>query len=449
MGRETWGVRRELGPYFYPDLSLYSDIDDIMQNQKTTIAVLILSAIFLIGVFKLLLLRFEAGDVYPAYSSLRSDPLGTRALYESLENLGTVSVSRNFDPLPEADFHQNTTLFYLGVPVHHLMWMREKSVKNLERLAAGGGRLVFSFLPMKERGPPNIRNSRSEENGSDGNESEENESEENGSEENGSEENESDSFPAFPLISRWGLHVSRSETPFSQKEACLNISENGLPQTVTWHTPIYFDELTGPWIDELTGPWKVIYSCDNHPVMIEKPFGRGSLVFSTDAYLFSNEALRTERHPELLTWFVGENASVVFDESHLGIRETLGISGLARKYRLHGLFWGLVVLAGLFVWKNSTYLMPPREERTSAEHAYASERDSTQGLTSLLRRNIPSRDILGICVKEWKTSSAGKEMPKETLEQIETLAETDPVTGYRRICRILSEGRGERGKMPP
>ena len=34
-----------------------------------------------------MVLRFESGDVYPVYSSLRSDPLGTRAFYDSLEDL--------------------------------------------------------------------------------------------------------------------------------------------------------------------------------------------------------------------------------------------------------------------------------------------------------------------------------------------------------------------------
>jgi hypothetical protein len=42
---------------------------------------------FLSGVGHLFVLRFQTGDVYPAYSSLRSDPLGARVFYESLENL--------------------------------------------------------------------------------------------------------------------------------------------------------------------------------------------------------------------------------------------------------------------------------------------------------------------------------------------------------------------------
>jgi hypothetical protein len=38
-------------------------------------------------------LRFERGDVYPAYSSLRADPLGAMAFYESLEKIPGLSAA--------------------------------------------------------------------------------------------------------------------------------------------------------------------------------------------------------------------------------------------------------------------------------------------------------------------------------------------------------------------
>ncbi|MGD8493987.1 MAG: hypothetical protein PVH44_10295, partial [Desulfobacterales bacterium] len=54
---------------------------------------------FVLGVIQLFLLRFEAGDVYPAYSTLRSDPLGGRAFYRGLENLRNTSIERNYRQL--------------------------------------------------------------------------------------------------------------------------------------------------------------------------------------------------------------------------------------------------------------------------------------------------------------------------------------------------------------
>ena len=42
---------------------------------------------FCYGVAHLLVLRFQTGDVYAPYSTLRSDPLGTRVLFESLASM--------------------------------------------------------------------------------------------------------------------------------------------------------------------------------------------------------------------------------------------------------------------------------------------------------------------------------------------------------------------------
>ena len=44
-------------------------------------------------------LRFSTGEVYPYYSTLRSDPLGTKALYYSLQELPGLRVERNVRPL--------------------------------------------------------------------------------------------------------------------------------------------------------------------------------------------------------------------------------------------------------------------------------------------------------------------------------------------------------------
>jgi hypothetical protein len=56
---------------------------------------------------------------------------------------------------------------------------------------------------------------------------------------------------------------------------------------------------------------------------------------------------------------LGGNQRVVFDESHLGEVESGSIAGLARNYHLEGLALALLTLAGLYVWKNSSSLLPP------------------------------------------------------------------------------------------
>ena len=55
-----------------------------MKKNFPMITLAIGATLFVLGVIYLFLLRFEAGDVYPPYSSLRADPLGTMAWYESL-----------------------------------------------------------------------------------------------------------------------------------------------------------------------------------------------------------------------------------------------------------------------------------------------------------------------------------------------------------------------------
>ena len=107
----------------------------------------------------------------------------------------------------------------------------------------------------------------------------------------------------------------------------------------------------------------MIFAVENHPVIIERKWGKGTLVLSSDSYFISNEALQNERQTELLVWLIGSSREVIFDEAHFGIYENPGIASLIRKYRLHGLVLGVIVLAILFVWRRAVSFVPPFEER--------------------------------------------------------------------------------------
>lgn len=368
----------------------------------------------MIGVVKLFILRFDTGDVYPAYSSLRSDPLGTKAFYESLENLKAVSVSRNCGPLLKIWQGHEKTLFYLGARVQELDYVDKDFLAVFDRFVSSGGRLVISFFPIIER-PCTERSY-----------------------------GDSESTPFVSLTQHWGIDFGYNEDFEDLKNADkVMVSDgDGLPQTISWHTAIYFDELESPW--------RVIYDSNGHPGIIERRFGRGTIVLCADSYCFSNEALLRERLPELLAWFIGKSGNVIFDETHLGIQEKPGIAGLARKYRLHWLFAGIVLLAGLFIWKNSTCFVPPHDNDPSlGSNDFTSERDNTEGLVSLLRRNISPRNILGVCIEEWEKSFAhGREVPEDKQQKVraavdaersQTSKHGDPVQGYQAIYRLLSE----------
>ena len=86
-------------------------------NAMRAIIFVVIVSGFMFGVLKLFLLRFEAGDVYPSYSSLRSDPLGSRAFYSSLENINDTMVSRNYLAVQNLEFNENSAFFYIGTPV--------------------------------------------------------------------------------------------------------------------------------------------------------------------------------------------------------------------------------------------------------------------------------------------------------------------------------------------
>jgi len=197
-------------------------------------------------------------------------------------------------------------------------------------------------------------------------------------------------------------------------------------------------------------PWRTVYERDGKAVMVERSIGDGTIVLSALSYFVSNEAMRDERHPELLLWVVGDEKRVVFDELHHGIMEQHGIATLARKYRLHWLGAGLLVLAGLFVWKNGVSLVPADSgTHVTLGGPVAEGKGSASGLVNLLRRNIAGETVLRTCVDEYEKSAGrcdGK--MREKLERVAAILEgeqkqsarrRDNTRTYNEICRILNE----------
>ncbi len=87
-----------------------------MRTRLSWLVLWVGAAAFFYGLFHLFQLRFELGDIYPEYSSLRTDPLGTMALYESLQKLPGLSVGRDFSAenrLPEGE---KTVYLHLAAP---------------------------------------------------------------------------------------------------------------------------------------------------------------------------------------------------------------------------------------------------------------------------------------------------------------------------------------------
>ena len=378
-------------------------------------------ALFCFGLFQLLKTRYEVGDVYPPYSSLRSDPLGVMAFYESLGNLRDLEVSRDFsanDHLPEG---RAITYLHLAGSPSQWSYLPTELEREVEGFLARGNRLVITFSPdavvSSSTRASTMKKSR---------------------------QTRDDSEPKpVSMKDKWGIDFGSMELPQSSGEEAPSIevknqTKLALPAKLTWHSPV-----TLKYLDET---WSPIYARGSTAVMAERQVGAGTLVFSTDSYFLSNEALAGQRHAELLAWLVGPAHKVVFDEAHFGIVDTSGVAVLMRQYHLQWLAAGLLLLAALFIWKNSVSFIPPSAEEEISSGPVIGKQ-TTAGMTNLLRRNIAVRDLLGICFREWtRTLGKGRGYSLTRVDQAQAVVEREqararvdqnPVAAYQEICQVL------------
>src|ERR1041384_7220378 len=94
-----------------------------MKKNFPMLAIGIGAMLFMAGVIYLFLLRFEAGDVYPPYSSLRADPLGTMAWFESLQKLPSLTVRRDMSSNSKLPEDKDTTYLHLAANELEWRWM--------------------------------------------------------------------------------------------------------------------------------------------------------------------------------------------------------------------------------------------------------------------------------------------------------------------------------------
>jgi hypothetical protein len=411
-----------------------------MKRLPAIVFLLVLIA-FGFGLVHLLNLRFERGDSYPPYSSLRADPLGSKALFESLDSL--VPTRRHLQSLSKLGEGRDTTLLWLGADASDTRFERE-DYKRFDAFVRTGGRLIFAFHPVARKPLPNPFLTRGTTRGGRG-----------GTPTNVppvSSRQELEDLPGIPMERHWDFALAHEELPKDELRhpvpvSALLLATNetpALPATLATHTTLFFEQLSPDW--------RIIYAratgTNEQPVLVERRFGRGSIVLAADSYPFSNEAMLKDREAALLAWFLGGKGNVVFDETHLGVSQSPGIATLARKYRLHGLFAGLLILAALFIWKNAASFMPPHDEQLAHERGGIIEgKDSAAGFVNLLRRSISPADLLKVCLEQWNAHSAsGRKPTPAKLEAMQAIIDEqnaleprrrDAVATYRRFCDIL------------
>ena len=401
-----------------------------MKTRAAVLLLLICAALFVLGLYELFRLRYEVGDVYPEYSSLRSDPLGSMIFFESLERMPGFSVRRDFSDQNALPDGKNSTYLHLAAACLEWTDVPEELVREIERFLTRGGRLVVTFFPettalprfgapVAPPTPPARKKSKQE---------------------------EERLLRRTALAKRWGMEFSYRPLEIGaggvyQPVTVTRQTESPLPATLNWHSGMVFTNLDPTW--------RTIYARGTDPVLVERPFGPGTVVMASDSFFVSNEAQSKDRHADLLAWSIGSGRLVVFDEAHLGIVESPGVATLMRRYRLHGVAGGVLLLLGLFIWKNSVSFVPPFADETG--DGTVSGKDASAGFINLLRRNVSSRDVLRVCFDEWTKSlwHAGShsisrvDQAQAVLEAENARARTDqdPVRAYQEICRVL---KGER-----
>ena len=345
---------------------------------------LAVAAGFLYGLLRLFELRFAEGDIYPPYSSLRSDPMGAKALHDSLALLPGVSVTRNFRPLDRLAC-TDCTVFLFGLEPFDFERQTDEHYQELENVAKRGARVVIAMRPVRRISHPKA----------------------------GAVPTPKGLGPSEPAIEkRWGVAFGyiATETP--------DVPE--IRGSMPKQTALYF--LDG---GKRVSRW-------------ERKFGDGVIILVASSYPFSNEALDRDRDTELLASLAGPSKSIVFDEAHLGVSENQSVGTLIRKYQLQGVVAALLLLAGLFAWKNSASLLPPKSAGGNDDGPREATGDAVSGLAHLLRRHVPRTALFRVCVTEWERSRSCS--PEKTV-RVKALAANVVAAdeGYRKASRILAE----------
>lgn len=376
------------------------------------------------GFLRLFQLRFETGDVYPPYSSLRTDPLGTKILYDALADTSGYDVSRNFQDLDKIRDPAGATIILEGADDGPWPKRVEESV---DALVKKGAHLVLTFLPVdtyerRRSGTPAPKKDAKKPGAK-------------ASPKGDSDAEEMEDVDLEAVLKRWGASVGYQQRPSSSGksgEAQARSTSRETEAGLSWHSTLYFP---APSAD-----WRVMYNYGAGPVILRRAYGNGSIVLAGDSYFLSNEAMKAERDPRLLAAVIGTGPRIIFDETHLGVTEDPGVATLIRKYNLWYLLGAIGVLAGLFAWESATPFLPPEPEEMKDAVA---GKDSTSGFIGLLRRGIAPSRLMEVCVDQWKRSgaiSAGKlEALAGRIDAATAQGSREPAASYRTISQLLAE----------
>jgi hypothetical protein len=182
--------------------------------------------------------------------------------------------------------------------------------------------------------------------------------------------------------------------------------------------------------------WQTLDQVDGKALAIERAFGKGSVELLAESSAFDNQSTVAMDRLGIVSTAIGAESQVMFDEQHFGMEESGSVIGLARRFRLGGAFIGLAVCAVLFIWRNASVFPPPAASATAERLA---GRTSLSGLLTLLRRNIPQRELAGVCWREWLSTNRRDVTPArlKAVEAVLRERSSKPLEALREIQTVL------------
>ncbi|MFN0129645.1 MAG: DUF4350 domain-containing protein [Verrucomicrobiales bacterium] len=394
--------------------------------------------VFAAGLWRVFAERFGSGEMYPAYSTLNTGPMGARALFDAFARIGKPGVERNMFPLERFKERTDTTLVLAGAGSGFFGADALAHVEMYESLFAEGLHVVvtldsrsippsaWSKEPVADPwghglGPltnPPLPGRRSL----------------------------SGEDPEEIRVSageRWGFRFVPAINPDRAPKEGWDVSA---PEAGPMESPRWFS--VWRWAD-LASDWKPLAFVEGKPVIVRRHFGRGSLTLVSDSTFLSNEALWRAPKPAFLLWLLARESRLVFDETYHGSVSSPGIMPLARRYRLLGFFAGAALVLALYAWRAGTSLVPPHESVAHADDRPLAGAVGASGFSNLLRQSVPPRELLRHCFTEWARSPFVRRRVddptvaavRDLINQVGPDRRLSPAARYRAVVGLLAAAR--------
>ena len=458
-------------------------------KRTSRISLLLLAAAivgFLVVAWSIADNRLRSGDIFPAYSTLRADPMGYGVLHAVLEADARVAVGRHLRPEDMLRAGPGDVVVLAGVDTQSLFGRVDGEA--LDRLAASGAHIVLLASPefeykrpadgRRERGQQarrerleaervererrraaereRMRRAREGGDAGDGDagkrqdpgtsgQGAEKEAE-SGKPEEGSE-GELDPLRNWrALILPWEVDFSVADLP-QDKEAPPRIRDASradgapreLPQTLRVSGALRV-------IPRKEGKWEPLYLLDGEPVALTSVHGKGRITLLSDSYVLSNEAMASLQPAEWVVHLFGGARRVIFSEHHLGVVENRTLADLARSYGLGPAMLSAVFVLLLMFWRQSSRLLPPREQEGVIA---APQVSGAAALSPLLARAMQPGDIVVRLLDTATAAGGGARIEPAKLEKLRRILadaawekpKPTPLELYRRLARALRARR--------